>query len=147
MNNRSRSTLFLIEQLIVIAVFAICAAACTRILAAAYFTASDSRDTSRAILAAENGAETFKATGGDARLIAQILGGVSDRIDGSAAAIVYFDKDWHISDFENAFYRLIMVCGEPADEAPFLLTGDLSVEKLTGEVIIAFPVAVRGDAK
>jgi len=45
MVRRSRSTLFLMEQLIVIAVFAICAAACVKILTTSYFMAKQTRDT------------------------------------------------------------------------------------------------------
>ena len=143
MSNRSRSTLFLIEQLIVIAVFAISAAACTGILTSAYFTAMDSRDTSRAILAAENGAESYKATGGDLGETAQMLGGVSGSVDGSTAAIVYFDKQWQVCRQENAHFRMLVV---GVTKGPALLSGELSVEKLTGEILIAFPVAVRGEA-
>ena len=145
MSNRSRSTLFLIEQLIVIAVFAVSAAACTGILTSAYFTAMDSRDTSRAILAAENGAESFKATGGDLGKTAQILGGTSGRVDGEAAAIVYFDKQWQTSSEEDAMYRMLLTGVVPDTELD-LLIGDLFVEKLTGELLIAFPIAVRGEA-
>ena len=74
MNTRSKSTLFLIEQLIVIAVFAISAAACITILTSAYFTSVESRDIKNAILVAENVAETFKATNGSPESIAGLLG-------------------------------------------------------------------------
>jgi len=145
MSNRSRSTLFLIEQLIVIAVFAISAAACTGILTSAYFTAMDSRDTSRAILAAENGAESFKATGGDIDKTAQLLGGISGRVDGETAVIVYYDKQWLVCAENDALYRMLLT-GGTVDPELALRTGDLFVEKLTGEILIAFPVAVRGEA-
>ena len=105
MNTRSRATLFLIEQLIVIAVFAICAAACVKILTSAYFTANESRDTSNAILIAENGAEVFKAVSGDLGRTAEILGGVPANVDGSDAAVVYYDNHWRNCGEENAVFR------------------------------------------
>ena len=140
MINRSRSTLFLIEQLIVIAVFAICAAACARILTAAHFNAIDSRDISNAILKAENGAESFKASGGDLALTADILGGTFD--SGNNAVIIYFDQQWHISDRANADFVLQLV-GTNRAPSPFSpVTGELTVERLNGDQLIAFPIAV-----
>jgi type II secretory pathway pseudopilin PulG len=140
-HKRSRSTLFLIEQLIVIAVFAICAAACARILTSAYFSAKDARDLSNAILAAESSAEIFKASYGDFGKVAELMGGVSGVVDGSAVAVVYFDDSWHVCAVDEAYYQLVLICG--AGTAP-LLSGDLSVENLlTGEEILAFTVYVR----
>jgi len=146
MNTRSRSTLFLIEQLIVIAVFAICAAACARILTSAYFSSRDSRDMSNAILVAESSAESFKATGGDTRKVAELLGGVNGTVNGNAAAIIYYDRQWTVCGFDDAYYRLVLV-NEGLDSGfVYLLSGSLKVEMLTGEEILAFPVAVRGRA-
>jgi type II secretory pathway pseudopilin PulG len=65
MKGRSRSTLFLMEQLVVIAVFAICAAVCVRLLFAAYQINVDAVDTRHALILAENVAESFKAFNGD----------------------------------------------------------------------------------
>jgi type II secretory pathway pseudopilin PulG len=141
MNNRSRSTLFLIEQLIVIAVFAICAAACARILTAAYFNATESKALSNAIIAAENGAESFKAASGDIGRVAEILGGTYGIIDGVLTAIVYYDDNWQVSGHTDAHYFLRLVGSSPDAPPTLLMTGELSVEMLTGEEIIAFPVA------
>jgi len=143
MNNRSRSTLFLIEQLIVIAVFALCAAACARILTAAYFSARDSRDLSNALNAAENGAEAYKATGGDVSKVAEVLGGIIDKTGGADAAIVYYDSAWTVCGEGSAKYRLLLKNGGALDDSAYLSAGELSVEKLTGEEIVAFTVAAR----
>ena len=59
---RSRSTLFLMEQLIAIAVFAICAAVCVKILFVAHQKTVDAVDTRYALIIAENAAEIFKAS-------------------------------------------------------------------------------------
>ena len=141
MKTRSRSTLFLIEQLIVIAVFAICAAACARILTAAYFDARDASDLSNAILVAENGAEIYKAVGGDLGLTAQLMGGITGSIDGAQAVIIHFDKNWIACGEQGASYRLLLV-SETGPNAG-LLMGRLSVETSSGEEIIAFPIAAR----
>ena len=146
MNANSKSTLFLIEQLIVVAVFAICAAACTTILTASYFIATESRDLNNAIHIAEGGAESFKAVGGDIGKTAHILGGAATDDGGAAVAVVYYDKHWQVSAEADAYYCLSLKARAPEPAAPLLSTGDLSVDKLTGERLIGFEVAaIRGD--
>jgi len=130
----------LLEQLIVVAVFAICAAACVRILADAHFTATMSRDISNAIHAAESGAESFKAVGGDIAKVAEIMGGVAKAADGVVTAIVFFDSNWQVSGEANAHYRLLLTA-EQETRVPLLMSGELTVERLTGENLISFPVA------
>ena len=142
MNNRSRSTLFLIEQLIVIAVFALCAAACVRILADSYFTATNSRDLSNALLAAESGAESFKATGGNIDRVAELMRGVTDNVNGSPAAVVYYDSQWKVCGESSAAYRMSLVCGDAAGR-PALFEGELSVEKITGGELVSLTVVAR----
>ena len=145
MTHRSKSTLFLIEQLIVIAVFAVCAAACIRILTSAYFTANDSQATSHAVLRAESAAEIFKAVDGDIDTIASILGGTSGtQADGVSGVAVYYDSSWQVSNEGNASYQLGLVIYAPGDQKAGLLEGEIWVEKITGEELVAFPVATRG---
>lgn len=144
MSNRSRSTLFLIEQLIVIAVFALCAAACVTILTDAYFTANRSRDVSNALLAAESSAEAFKAASGDLGTVAHLMGGVQENVGGAAAVAVYFDKQWQVCGESLANYRLHLVTGGP-ERSAILTSGDISVVNLlTDEELVAFSVVARG---
>jgi len=143
MTYRSRSTLFLIEQLIVIAVFAICAAACIRILTAAYFNAVDSRDVSNAMIVAENGAEVFKATGGDTAAVVKALGGVYDNTSGLQQ--VYYDKSWQVCGETDAYYTLSVYSAVTrAYHAPLqLYIGELNVDKISGENLVKLPMAAR----
>ena len=146
MNARSKSTLFLIEQLIVVTVFAICAAACVRILAASYFIATESRDLGNAIHAAEGGAESFKAVGGDFGKAAHILGGTAFSDGGVDVAVVYYDKHWQVSAEAEACYSMSIRAGAPEPASPLLSSGELSVDKVTGERLIGFDVAaIRSD--
>ena len=146
MKSRSRATLFLIEQLIVIAVFALSAAACARILTAAYFDASSARDLSYALLAAENGADSFKATQGDLSSVARLLGGTASNVNGAAAVIVHYDKDWQVTRENDAAYRLMLLAEAKGLESDLLTFCELSVVKLSGgstDVIINFPVITQ----
>ena len=146
MKERSKSTLFLMEQLIVIAVFALCAAACVRILASSYLMAVESRDKLNAIRAAESGAECFKAVSGDAVKLAEIIGGTYENIDGSAMVVVYYNNEWDVCDMtdQNVRYILRLVIDDSAEQLSTLSSGELIIEKSTGERIIAIPVAARG---
>jgi len=146
MNARSKSTLFLIEQLIVVAVFAICAAACTRILTASYFMATETRDLSNAIHVAESGAESFKAVGGDIGKAAYIMGGTAVGDGVAEAAVVYYDKHWQVSAEADAQYSLSLKARAPEPASPSLVPGELSVDDLAGERLIGFEVAaIRSD--
>lgn len=143
MNNRSRSTLFLIEQLIVIAVFAICASACVKILTDAYFTANKTRDMSNALLAADSSAECFKSVSGDLEKVARLVGGTAGNADGAGIVVVYYDKDWTVCGEDAACYKLSLISGKPGEDAGNLSSGELSVVKLTGEELVSFTVLAR----
>jgi len=150
MTHRSKSTLFLIEQLIVIAVFAICAVACISILTAAYFNANDSKATSHAILKAESAAEVFKATGGNEHAIMDILGGThGEKFNYSVrqfypAVTVYYDSFWQVSSEENASFVLFITFVPSNTGFDRFIMSELSVERITGEELVAFPLAARG---
>jgi len=149
MTQRSKSTLFLIEQLIVIAVFAICAAACISILTTAYFYTKDSAATNNAILKAESAAELFKATGGDYNHVADMLGGSSSRDSSFASMVtVYYDSLWNTCTSFEASYVLRMFVVETSNTAPdfTLIAGNVTVERVSGEELIFFPVAARAES-
>ena len=141
---RSKSTLFLMEQLIVIAVFSICAAACVKILTSSYYTAKDTRDIGNAILAAENGAECYKAGSGDVGKVAGILGGSLTGVNNRTAAVVYYDKDWVVCGESDAVYVMLIVEAPPESGSGGLACGELTVERLGDDamMLIAFPVSV-----
>jgi hypothetical protein len=138
---RSRSTLFLMEQLIVSLVFAVCATVCVSIFVDSYIMARDAKALSSALLIARNGAESYKESGGKLASISLDLGSSAEIMDGSLT--VYYDKDWHPCEQAEAVYVLHIINYEPAEGVSSVLSGDLSVARVTGEEIIAFPVATR----
>jgi len=137
MNGKSKASLFLIEKLIVVAVFAVCAAACAEIFVESYLMANSARDTNYALAAAKNGAERYKALG-DLSEIAESLGGHVSNADGESA-VVFYDSDWRVSAEEDAAY--VMRISRTDSVSPTV--SELSVEKVTGEEIISFTVAAR----
>jgi len=145
MTHRSKSTLFLIEQLIVIAVFAICAVACISILTAAYFNAIDTKATNHSIIIAESSAEVFKAVGGDPVAVADFLGGTTVTGATGAVVMVYYDSTWQVCSRDNASFVLSLVVDAHRDPGDYsLVTGRLSIERVTEEELISLTIAARG---
>jgi len=142
MTHRSKSTLFLIEQLIVIAVFAICAVACISILTAAYFNASDSRAKSNAVLKAESAAEVFKAIGNDIDTTMNILGGINGVRYNYPGVTVFYDSYWQVSNENNASY-VLHIGYYPTGTGNTLIIADLTVDRITGEQLVIFPLTAR----
>jgi len=129
----------------VIAVFAISAVACISILTASFTYAGDTKATAHALIAAESGAEVFKATGGDYDKVADVLGGVV--ISGDAGTVIveaFYDRAWQVSNEANADFKLNLVGDAPGNShAVNLITGELTVSRITGEPLVVFPLAAR----
>ena len=144
MNTRSKSTLFLIEQLIVVAVFAICAVACISILTSSFFFAHDASDTSRALIEAQSSAEIFRATGGDFQVVADIMGGTfSDQDANEVAVNVFFDRHWDVITYQQpgGFVLRLELDDNFSSVSPVM--AQLSVSRAIGDSLVSFPVAAR----
>ena len=114
------------EQVIVITVFAICAAICVNILSYSFSLTSNAVDTRSALLVAENAAESHKAFRGDIVRMAQSLGGDDTLASNEGALTVFFDSDWLISGESGASFALsVMQRGEGA-----VILADITVSRL-----------------
>ncbi|MCM1299714.1 MAG: hypothetical protein NC203_08850 [Firmicutes bacterium] len=60
MSNNRKSSLFLMELMIALLIFAVCAGVCAAIIAKAAVSISESRDISNALIIAQNNAEMIK---------------------------------------------------------------------------------------
>ena len=145
MNARSRSTLFLMEQLIVITIFAVCASVCVNIFIGSFLTANEARDINYALTAAKNGAECYKVYGDPEKTAAALSGhlGTHAHASGVPYAVVYYDAKWRVCDAAEAAYvlRLRNVAANEHVMSPLLC--ELSVEKITGEELIGLTVSAR----
>lgn len=141
MNKRSSSSLFLMEQIVVILIFAICAAVCVKIFVDAYLTTNQAKDISNALLVAESGAECYKAVGGDATQLAEALGGETQA---NGAIAVYYNNEWQVCGQAEAAY-VLRLTALPLHTEPYApVSADLAVEKSTGEELVAFTVTAGG---
>ncbi|MCL2498170.1 MAG: hypothetical protein FWF06_06120 [Symbiobacteriaceae bacterium] len=132
--------MFLMEQLVVIGIFAICAATCVRIFVGSYLMATESRDLKNAIILAENISECFKAVGGDAEQAASLLGAVA--LAGDREIRLYFDATLAPCPPATASY-LVVLQEETRADTPYTKVATLTVYKNDGSVLIFFPVAAR----
>lgn len=73
---KNRASLVLMEQLVMILVFALAAALCLQAFAGADQISRETARRDQAVVLAQNGAETLKACGGDLEEAAKLLGGV-----------------------------------------------------------------------
>lgn len=139
----SKSTLFLIEQLAAILVFAVCASVCASFFAASFHRTSDSKATRQALQIAESMAECYKATGGNAEKAAAALN-CSYTAEHNEIT-VYYDNAWRNCRKDEASYVLRLAARDTT--FPALQFGALSVEKISGEALIAFMIAARRAAE
>lgn len=74
---KSRASLVLMEQLVMILVFALTAAICLRVFVRADQVSRETGLQDQAVIAAQDGAEALKACRGDLTAAADLLGGVT----------------------------------------------------------------------
>lgn len=108
------------------------------IFAASFVMSEDSQDMNNALQIAKSGAECYKAVFGDAEKAALILGGAYPDNE----VRVYYDHARRSCE-ENAAVYTLRIMLQSDHDAKTLIVGDLSVEKNSGEEIIAFTVAAR----
>ena len=143
---RSKSSLFLIERLIVIAVFAICAAVNVRIFAESYLLSNKGSDINNALIVAKNGAESFKAANGD---ISRAVGFIGENSVVNGHLLAFYDHSWAPSQEDGALYVLRLIPYEGVGTESSLTFGQLSVERLgdgaLSGIIIEMTIAARKD--
>ncbi len=135
-----KATLFLMELVIVIFFFSICAAICVNMFGSAQQMANDSENLSRAVVEARSAASCYKATDGDLEKTARLLDGV--QLGDSAA--VYFDEAWNkIADSETAQFAVQLKQREYPGEADVYI---LHLNKASDNIIFSIPVKIHKEA-
>lgn len=119
---KSKAPLALMEQMIMVLVFALAAALCLRAFALSDRLSRESEAQDRAVLLAQNAAEVCKAGGGDLRLLRTVLGGQVD----AGGWMAFYDEELNAVAVEaDAVYRVEVM---PAVEMiPYLGTARVSV--------------------
>lgn len=99
---RSKAPLILMEQMVMLLVFALAAALCLQAFVQSDRLSKESAARDRAITLCQNAAELVRHGGGDLAAAAEKLGGVCTGEELCAG----YDKDWTASDVQSCTYRL-----------------------------------------
>lgn len=140
---KSKAPLMLIEQMIMLLVFALAAALCLQAFVKSQAISSRSEARDRAVIEAQNVAESLKSGSGGryAYLIP----------DGGEPVTVYYDEAWqpvvpalsHSAPDENASYYLSVVYTDSGLDT--LSSADISVYTADGESLFSLPVAWQSE--
>ena len=140
----SGSGLFLVELIIGLLVFALASAICLEIFVGSHRISNETSRLNNAVVLAQNGAECFKASGGDLRETAMLMRGYLYTDD---AVLKYFDSNW------NPVFGILFDADGRVTNADYVLeirrffgqsgyiTGKVIVSDVSGNVIFSIPVA------
>lgn len=131
---KNKAPLTMMEQVIMLLVFALSAALCLQAFTAANQTSKTHAARDRAATAAQSTVEALKATEGDYEAAADLTGGMLH--DGDL--IVCYDENWQLSDAPEIAY---VVTVPPADTSqPFLSQTIVTVSHADLEPLFSLPV-------
>lgn len=137
---RSRSGLLVIELIIAVGVFSLCAAICVGLFVQADTISRESAALGQAVSLSQNTAERYKTVGGDLEQLAHMLN-TSCGTDGTLE--IAFDQDWQPTQEQTACYRLTII----PQSAEGLHKAELCVQDTqTGQTLLALPLAAEVQA-
>lgn len=135
---RSRAPLLLMEQMVMLAVFALAAALCLQAFVKSDGLSRESEARDRAAVVCQSAAEVIRHGGGDLARAAETLGGQY----GQGLLWLDYDEDW--APDPEGVYRLTAQ-GMPG-EMPGLCLARVAVEGEDGEVLFSINIAWQGEA-
>ncbi|MBQ9644595.1 MAG: hypothetical protein IJV26_11225 [Lachnospiraceae bacterium] len=150
-NNRFefKSSLLLVEIIITVFFFALSGIGCIRLYLKAHDLAQQARQSTGAVVAAQNLAEAYICAGGNPEQAAQLLGeigaGAATGKDGNNESLsIYYDSDWMLleSASEAAFHAFLTesVNSSEVDAGqPVLHTARIEVLDSAGKMIYEIP--------
>ena len=132
---RSKAPLAMMEQMVMVLVFALAAALCVQVFVFSDQTSRQNEERDRAVTAAQNAAEQLKGVRGDFARAAELYGG-----DWNGALWgVSFGEDWTAAPASDAAYHVFVTPLE--SETPLLGSAGVAVYSAAGECLYSLPVA------
>ena len=99
---KSKTSLFLMELIITILLFAACGAVCVRLFVTSYVMTQDTVELNEAVSIAQGFAEVMRGTDGD---IESVLEHYPSAVRGGDGFFeVFYDEDFNVCEFSNASY-------------------------------------------
>lgn len=130
---RSQTPLTLIEQTVMLLVFALAAVLCLQVFVWSQNASVESRTVDHASLEAQNAAELLKNCRGDYEKAAE-LGGWTSVSDGWT---IGYDEDWQETE-QSPAYTVTVTAGESTQ--PLLGAAEITVSEVQGEPLFSLPV-------
>jgi hypothetical protein len=132
----------MMEQIVVILVFAICSAVCVSIFVESYLMEHRTIEEKHAVHAAGSGAEAYKALGGDAGGAALVIGGAKENTASSGrGSVVFYNSQWKPCGEDEASYILRIT--QLDDPDGLLMPAEVTVSKIDGENLFTLPVSAN----
>ena len=132
---KSKATVAMMEQLVMVLVLALAAALCLQVFVLADHISRTCEAQDHAVLAAQSAAETVKGVAGDCAQAAEHFGGNWD----GQAWIISYDASWQQSSEADAAYHVLVV---PAESGQDLLgAANITVESMDGDALFQLSVA------
>lgn len=132
---KSKAPLALMEQLVMLLVFALAAALCLQAFVLSDQMSGRCEERDRAVTAVQNAAETLKSCGGDLDAGVRILGGTSA---GGQWQIGY-DAGWKQTAVDQAVYQVLVVL-KPTEE-PLLGSAEVLAQTVEGRQLFQLVVS------
>ena len=137
MNNKA--PLALMEQLVMILVFAISAAFCMQIFVASHQISSRCEAKDHAVTAVQNAAESLKLTKGDPEQLSYLIGGVGDQ----SSWVIGYDDSWMEVSQEQADY--LVYIDRHSSDSPLMHSATVTASTSEGdnlfEVVVSWQEA------
>lgn len=132
---RSKAPLAMMEQLVMVLVFALAAALCLQVFVLSDKTSRRNEARDRAVLEAQNTAEEVKSVRGDFAWAANLYGGTFDgQIWGRS-----YNEEWEQQTGSGAAYHILTTLADSG--TPLLGAAEVTVYTAEGDVLFSLPVA------
>lgn len=132
---KNKAPLMLMEQLVIVLVFALAAAVCLRVFVFSDRMSRENDEKDRAVLAVQSAAETIKSVRGDWEKAAEVHGGSFD----GAVWSLYYDGNGAAAGEEEAAY-VVRVTAEERGQ-PLLEAADVRAETMDGKLLFRVSAA------
>ncbi len=141
MNKKQHSGVFMMEMIMVVFFFIICASICILVFVRADKMSRKADDLNQAVLAAQSVAEVWKAEG-EAGLEKRFKAASGD--DGSLT--MYFEKNGEVASAEAFVYQVTVTPPAEVSDSPVLRQADIGVTR-GGEPVFTLSVSGHGEKK
>ena len=132
---KSKAPLALMEQLVMVLVFALAAALCLQVFVLSDQMSRRGAVRDQAVVRVQNAAEMLKSCGGDLEKCADLLGGSSDGTQWQVA----YDAGWQQTNAEESTY---LVQADLVDEdEPLLGSAVVSAQAVDGDMLVEVTVS------